>query len=79
MSGDLGDPKNHVFKICDGTSVKPVYAVIPFYHQEPNNEALKKAKYGDVIEIYNVLVRYNKEYDAYNLLVTRNTKINPVA
>ena len=79
MSGDLGDPKNHVFKICDGTSVKPVYAVIPFYHQEPNNEALKKAKYGDVIEIYNVLVRYNKEYDSYNLLVTRNTKINPVA
>jgi hypothetical protein len=37
-----------------------------------------QAKYGDVVEIYNVLARYNKEYDAYNLLVTRNTKVNPV-
>lgn len=78
MSGDLGDIKNHVFKLCDGTSVKPVYAVIPSYHVEANNESLMQAKYGDVVEIYNVLARYNKEYDAYNLLVTRNTKVNPV-
>lgn len=78
MSGDLGDKTDHVFKLCDGTSVKPVYAVLPFYHVSPNNEALLKAKYGQVVEIYGVLARYNKEYDAYNLLVTRNTKVKTV-
>jgi len=75
MSGDLGDNKNHVYKVCDGTSNKPVYAVVPAYHISANNETLMKVKYGQVVEIYNVLARYNKEYDAYNLLVTRNTII----
>jgi hypothetical protein len=78
MSGDLGDKKDHVFKICDGTSVKPVYAVLPYFHESTGNEALLKAKYGQVVEIYSVLVRYNKEYDAYNLLVTRNTTVKNV-
>jgi SAM-dependent methyltransferase len=75
MSGDLGDKKDHVFKVCDGTAVKPVYAILPFFHVDPKNEALLKAKYGQVLEMYGVLVRYNKEYDAYNLLVTRNTTV----
>lgn len=75
MSGDLGDAKEHVFKICDGTSVKPVYAVLPEYHVAPGNETIMKAKYGQVVEIYGVLVRYNKENDAYNLFVTRNTAV----
>jgi hypothetical protein len=78
MSGDLGDKKDHVFKICDGTSVKPVYAVLPYFHESPGNEALFKAKYGQVVEMYGVLARFNKEYDAYNLLVTRNTKVKNV-
>jgi SAM-dependent methyltransferase len=73
MSGDLGDKKDHVFKVCDGTSAKPVYTVMPLFHESPNNELLLKAKYGQVVEIYGVLARYNKEYDAYNLLVTRST------
>ncbi len=75
MSGDLGDKKDHVFKVCDGTSVKPVYAVLPFYHVGPGNELLLKAKYGQVMELYGVLVRLNKEYDAYNLLVNKNTRV----
>lgn len=79
MSNDLGDKKNHVFKLCDGTSVKPVYAVLPFYHMNENNTLLMDAKYGQIVEIDNVLARYNKEYDAYNLLVTRNTKVSPVS
>lgn len=76
MSGDLGDKKNHVFKVCDGTAVKPVYAVVPHYHVSAENEALLKAPYGEVLEMDGVVARYNKEYDAYNLLVTRNTKIS---
>ncbi|HTX43937.1 MAG TPA: small ribosomal subunit Rsm22 family protein [Methanocella sp.] len=75
MSGDLGDKKDHVLKVCDGTSIKPVYAVLPYFHESPGNAALLKAKYGQVVEMYGVLVRYNKEYDAYNLLVTRNTEV----
>jgi SAM-dependent methyltransferase len=78
MSGDLGDEKDHVFKLCDGTSARQVYAVMPEYHASPENEALLKASYGQVVEIYGVLVRYNKDYDAYNLLVTRNTVVKSV-
>lgn len=79
MSGDLGDDKSHVFKLCDGTSVKPVYAVLPSYHISANNEALMKARYGQVVEIYGVLARYNKDNDAYNLLITRNTMVRYVS
>ena len=75
MSGELGDAKNHLFKICDGTAKTPVYAVLPSYHATPENEALRTAPYGTVLEMKGVLVRYNKEHDAYNLLVSRNTEI----
>jgi hypothetical protein len=51
---------------------------MPEYHASPENEALLKATYGQVVEIYGVLVRYNKDYDAYNLLVTRNTVVKGV-
>ncbi|BAI62088.1 conserved hypothetical protein [Methanocella paludicola SANAE] len=78
MSGDLGDKADHVYKLCDGTAAKPVYAILPDYHTSPENEALKTAKYGQIVEIYGVLVRYNKEYDAFNLLVNRNTKVKGV-
>lgn len=76
MSGDLGDKKNRVFKVCDGTSIKPVYAIIPSYHVADNNRELLNAAYGEVLEMDGVVARYNKEYDAYNLLITRNTKIS---
>ncbi|MGB7789039.1 small ribosomal subunit Rsm22 family protein [Methanoregula sp.] len=75
MSGELGDAKNHLFKICDGTAKTPVYAVLPSYHETPENEALRTAPYGTVLEMRGVLVRYNKSHDAYNLLVSRNTVI----
>jgi SAM-dependent methyltransferase len=75
MSGELGDAKTHLFKICDGTAKTPVYAVLPSYHATPENETLRTAPYGTVIEMRGVLVRYNKEHDAYNLLVSRNTEI----
>lgn len=40
-----------------------MYAILPEYHISPDNEALKNEKYGQVVEIYGMLVRYNKEYD----------------
>jgi hypothetical protein len=75
MSQELGDQKTHVFKLCDGTAAKPVYAVLPVYHITPENNGIVSAPYGAVLELRNVLVRYNKAHDAYNLLVTRHTVI----
>ncbi len=75
MSAELGDRKNHLFKVCDGTAKVPVYAVLPDYHRTEGNEALLSSGYGSVLEIQGVLVRYNKAHDAYNLLVNRNTEV----
>ena len=78
MSGELGDARSHVFKLCDGTAKTPVYAVLPSYHITPENDLITSAPYGSILELRNVLVRYNKAHDAYNLLVSRNTKVEPV-
>ena len=75
MSGELGNVRNHVYKICDGTAKIPVYAVLPSYHITPENDAVTSAPYGSLLELRGVLVRYNKAYDAYNLLVSRNTRV----
>jgi len=75
MSGELGSARTHVYKICDGTAKTPVYAVLPSYHITPENDAITKAPYGSVLEMKGVLVRYNKAHNAYNLLVSRNTRI----
>jgi hypothetical protein len=78
MSAELGDTRTHVFKLCDGTAKTPVYAVLPSYHITPENDLITSTPYGSLLELRNVLVRYNKEHDAYNLLVSRNTRINLV-
>ena len=78
MSGDLGDEKNSLYKICDGTSRKPVYAVLPFHNITEDNATLRTAKYGDIISISNILVNYNSDNDSYNLLVGKGTIIEYV-
>jgi len=75
MSGELGDAKTHLFKVCDGTAKAPVYAVLPAFHKTAENEALLSAGYGTVLELMGVLVRYNRAHDAWNLLVSRNTEV----
>jgi hypothetical protein len=77
MSEEIGDARSHVFKICDGTAKTPVYAVLPSYHITPENNLIISAPYGSILELRKVLVRYNKTHDAYNLLVSRNTKVGP--
>jgi len=75
MSEDLGDTKTPMFRLCDGTAKKPVYAVVPSYHITPENEAIVAEPYGTILELDNVLVRYNPKHDAYNVLVNRKTRI----
>ena len=78
MSEDLGDAKTPMFRLCDGSAKKPVYAVVPSYHITPENEAIVSAPYGAILELQNVLVRHNPKHDAYNVLVGRNTGIKEV-
>ncbi|MDD5474590.1 MAG: hypothetical protein PHU34_10670 [Candidatus Methanoperedens sp.] len=79
MSGNLGDEKTSVFKVCDGTTSIPCYAVLPAYHINDGNRALLDAGYGGIIMISGTLVRENKELSSYNLLITRNTLVTPVS
>jgi hypothetical protein len=77
MSANLGDAKTRVFRVCDGSAVKPVFAVLPAYHITPENRAVVSAPYGTILELQDVLVRYNAGHDAWNLLVNRNSRITP--
>ena len=78
MSSNLGDAKNMMFRLCDGTADKLVFAVLPEFHVTPENEVLKTAAYGTILELEGVLVRYNPAHDAYNVLVNRNTAVKKV-
>jgi hypothetical protein len=78
MSGNLGDEKNLVFKVCDATTSVPCYAVLPSYHINESNKKLLETGYGDIVEIFGTMVRENKEFSSYNLLITRNTTVMPV-
>ncbi|OPY38734.1 MAG: Mitochondrial small ribosomal subunit Rsm22 [Methanoregula sp. PtaU1.Bin051] len=75
MSQDLGHAKVHVFRLCDGTPAKPVYAVLHKYHMNRQNTPLLSSAYGDILTLTDVLVRYNKKHDAYNLLAGKNTQV----
>jgi len=52
--------------------------VLPAYHISDNNRMLFEAGYGGIVEIYGALVRENKALSSYNLLITRNTRVEPV-
>jgi SAM-dependent methyltransferase len=77
MSGDIGDRAYRVVLVCDGTSVKPVYAILPRYLQTGTWLALTEARYGDVLAFDEVLVRHNRSHDAFNLLVTARSRVRP--
>ena len=75
MSGDLGNIRTHLWKLCDGSPQKPVYLVLPSHNTAPGNNVLGTVPYGGSIRLTGVLVRYNPRYDSYNLLVTRDTRV----
>ncbi len=78
MSGNLGDARTKVYKVCDGTPANPVYTVIPATLRGPNRALFSGLNYGDIVEIYQVLVRFNKDHDAHNLVILPETRIEPV-
>ncbi|WP_292366082.1 MULTISPECIES: small ribosomal subunit Rsm22 family protein [unclassified Methanoculleus] len=78
MSGNLGDNRTKVYKVCDGTPADPVYAVVPATLRGTNRDALEGLAYGDIVHLYGVFVRFNRDHDAYNLVVLPGTRIEPV-
>jgi hypothetical protein len=58
-SGNPGDAKTIVFKLCDGTADTPVSAGVPAYHITPENEENVSAPYWAILDIESVLVRHN--------------------
>ncbi len=78
MSGNLGDDRTGVYKVCDGTPAKPVYAVVPATLRGPNRDILDELSYGDIVGFSKILVRYNQDHDAYNLVILPRTRIKPV-
>ncbi|WMW22901.1 small ribosomal subunit Rsm22 family protein [Methanolobus mangrovi] len=77
MSEDLGDERYKLYRICDGTSKKAVYAVLPTHNLSEDNEVITKAQYGSIIKLFNVLVKYNETNDSYNLLIGKGTTVEP--
>jgi hypothetical protein len=75
MSGDLGNNRTHLWKLCDGSPQKPVYIVLPSYNSAGGNKVLGTVPYGESVRLSGVLVRYNSHHDSYNLLVTRETRV----
>lgn len=78
MSRNLGDNRTKVYKICDGTPADPTYAVVPATLRGTNRDALEGLPYSDIVRLYGVLVRFNRDHGAYNLVILPGTRIEPV-
>ena len=78
MSGNLGDTRTKVYKVCDGTPADQVYAVVPATLRGTNRDALEGPAYGDIVRLYGVLVRFNKDHNSYNLVILPGTRVEPV-
>lgn len=78
MSGNLGDDRTKIYKVCDGTPADPVFVVVPATLRGRNRDALQDIPYGDIVRFYGLLVRFNRDHGAYNLVVLPGTRVEPV-
>jgi SAM-dependent methyltransferase len=78
VSGNLGDARTKVYKVCDGTPADPTYAIVPATLRGTNRDALDGLPYGDIVRFYGVLVRFNRDHGAYNLVILPGTRVEPV-
>ncbi|MGM0591214.1 MAG: small ribosomal subunit Rsm22 family protein [Halobacteriota archaeon] len=76
LSHDLSERGNPLFKIGDGSESVEHYAVITKHSML--NDDLKRAAYGDVLAFENVLVLWNDDEGAYNLVVDAETVVDRV-
>ncbi len=77
LSPDLADEGNPLFKISDGSERVDHYAVLT--RQSTLNEPLSGAPYGSLLRFENVLVLWNDDEAAYNLVVDAETVVDRLA
>ncbi|WP_423751401.1 small ribosomal subunit Rsm22 family protein [Salinirarus marinus] len=76
LSRDLADDGNSLYKVGDGSESVEQYAVCT--RESSLNRDLRTADYGDVLAFENVLVLWNDDEEAYNLVVDGETVVDRV-
>jgi SAM-dependent methyltransferase len=76
LSHDLSDGGNPLFKMSDGSESVDHYAVLT--RSSALNDTLAHADYGDPLAFENVLVLWNDDEGAYNLVVDGETVVDRV-
>ena len=74
LSPDLAEGGNPLFKVSDGSEAVDHYAVLT--RESALNEALQRAPYGALLRFENVLVLWNDDEAAYNLVVDAETVVD---
>jgi SAM-dependent methyltransferase len=74
LSHDLAERSNPLFKVSDGSERVSHFAVL--VEETSLNRSLREAGYGDVLAIENVLVLWNDDEAAYNLVVDEETIVD---
>lgn len=78
LSHDLSDAgERPLFKVGDGSERAGHFAVV--VNRTSLNEALVHVNYGEIVSFENVLVLWNEDEDAYNLVVDEETFVERVA
>ena len=76
LSHDLSEGGHPVFKVSDGSESVGHFAVLT--KETALNAALRTAGYGDVLAFENVLVLWNDDEGAYNLVVDEGTVVDRI-
>ncbi|MEF8915972.1 small ribosomal subunit Rsm22 family protein [Natronomonas sp.] len=74
LSPNLAEEGNPLFKISDGSETVDHYAVLT--RESALNESLARAPYGSLLRFENVLVLWNDDEEAYNLVVDAETVVD---
>jgi SAM-dependent methyltransferase len=76
LSHDLSEGGNPLFRVGDGSQSVAHFAVLT--EESMLNEDLRTAEYGDLLALSNVLVLWNDDEGAYNLVVDGETVVDRV-
>jgi SAM-dependent methyltransferase len=74
LSRNLADDGHPLYRISDGSESTEPFAVL--VNETALNEDLARAAYGGLLQFTNVLVLYNDDEDAYNLVVDEETIVD---
>jgi len=77
LSPNLAEDGHPLFKISDGSEAVDHYAVVT--DRSALNDALESAPYGSLLRFENVLVLWNDDEGAYNLVVDGETVVDRLA